>query len=88
MSFTARLIRSPRPFDPDRAQDVLVRFPDADAALANLIGGAAGCSPYLAGLMVREADWLTVAFDDPEGALAAVFAALREVPLETLPRVL
>jgi [glutamine synthetase] adenylyltransferase / [glutamine synthetase]-adenylyl-L-tyrosine phosphorylase len=88
MSFTARLIRSPRPFDPDRAQDVLVRFPDADAALADLIGGAAGCSPYLAGLMVREADWLTPAFDDPERALAAVFAALREVPLETLPRVL
>jgi len=35
-----------------------------------LLEGTAGCSPYLAGLMIREADWLETALAvAPEAAL-------------------
>jgi [glutamine synthetase] adenylyltransferase / [glutamine synthetase]-adenylyl-L-tyrosine phosphorylase len=88
MSFAARLTRSPRPFDPDRATDVLRHFPDATGPMADLIAGTAGCSPFLAGLMSREAAWLTEAFDDPETAIAALFRLIDATPPDTLSRVL
>lgn len=58
MDFAARITRHPLAADPDRARHVLALFPTLDPALAALIEGAAGCSPYLAGLLQREADWL------------------------------
>ncbi|VDS07050.1 Glutamate-ammonia-ligase adenylyltransferase [Paracoccus haematequi] len=58
MDFAARITRRPIAADPDRARHVLALFPSQDPALSDLIGGAAGCSPYLAGLLAKEADWL------------------------------
>ncbi len=84
MSFAARQTRSPRPFEPERAADILPLYPEATGGLRDLIAGTAGCSPYLGGLLGREAEWLTGAFDDPEGALTALHAALRDCPPDRL----
>ncbi len=85
MSFTNRITRQPRPFDPAIGADALSHVPGLDPALVPLITGAAGCSPYLAGLLSREGGWLSEAVHDPEAAVAALFAALPEVALEDLP---
>ena len=85
MSFTNRIRRQPRPFDPAIGADAVSRVPGLDPALVPLITGAAGCSPYLAGLLSREGGWLSEAVHDPEAAVGALFAALPEVALEDLP---
>ncbi|TBN36545.1 glutamine-synthetase adenylyltransferase [Paracoccus subflavus] len=58
MDFAARMTRHPIPADPDRARHALSLFPPLDPRLSALIGGAAGCSPYLAGLLQKEAGWV------------------------------
>ncbi|SHE62560.1 glutamate-ammonia-ligase adenylyltransferase [Loktanella atrilutea] len=77
MTLTARMTRSPRPFDAERAAGALDAAPWAKDGLRDLIAGTAGCSPYLAGLIAAESDWLQGATEDPEAALAAT---LREIP--------
>ena len=84
MSIAARQTRSPRPHDPDRGADALGHFPDARGGIADLIRGTAGCSPYLAGLLAREAGWLWPALDAPEDAVARTCAALADLPLTVL----
>ena len=84
MSFTNRITRQPRPFDPAIGQDALSHVAGLDPSLAPLVVGAAGCSPYLSGLMSREGAWLVEAVHDPEAAVAAIFASLPEVPLDEL----
>ncbi|WP_295043159.1 glutamine-synthetase adenylyltransferase [uncultured Paracoccus sp.] len=66
MDFAARITRHPIAADPDRARHVLARFASLEPALSDLIGGTAGCSPYLAGLLEKEADWLpgALSYDD------------------------
>ena len=59
MDFVARITRLPIPADPARGLSALQATGIADPRLGELIRGAAGCSPYLAGLIEREADWLT-----------------------------
>ena len=96
MDFAARITRHPLAADPDRARHVLSLFPTLDPALAALVGGAAGCSPYLAGLLQKEADWLpgalgrddvvareTAGFDglSPEDLAVALRRAKRRVAL-------
>ena len=85
MSFTNRITRQPRPFDPAIGADALSHVHGLDPALVPLITGAAGCSPYLAGLLSREGSWLAEAMHDPEAAVAALFASLPEVALDDLP---
>ena len=63
MEFAARITRHPIPHDPERGERTRALFPDAPEPLARLIEGAAGCSPYLTGLMEREADWLLAALE-------------------------
>ena len=75
MSLAARLTRTPRPHDPDAARHALEHLPWAQGPLRDLLAGVAGCSPYLRGLIKREADWLHGAADAPEDALAAELAA-------------
>ncbi len=58
MDFADRITRLPIPADRDRGQSALEATGIADPRLGDLIRGAAGCSPYLAGLIQREADWL------------------------------
>lgn len=77
MSFEARISRTPLPFDPDRGTEAVVaHFPDATGALREVLIGTAGSSPYLEGLLAREATWLASALPDPEGARATLIADL------------
>ena len=77
MSFLSRMTRCPRPHDPDAAEEARGQVPGLAPELADLVAGAAGCSPYLAGLIAREADWLAGALDDPEAARAGLMAEVR-----------
>ncbi|SEK40930.1 [protein-PII] uridylyltransferase family protein [Pacificibacter marinus] len=69
--FSNRITRIPRAYEPDRGADALAAVPDVTGALRDVIMGTAGSAPYLHGLILREADWITQSFDDPEAALAA-----------------
>ena len=80
MDFVSRITRLPRAFEPDRGAEIRVLFPDLTGDMATLIVGTAGCSPYLRGLLQKEAEWLPAALDDPEQAVAAVLEGLRQTP--------
>lgn len=64
MSFASRITRCPIPIVADRGQTALDLIGGVDPALADLIRGVAGCSPYLAGLIGHEARWLRGMLDD------------------------
>jgi glutamate-ammonia-ligase adenylyltransferase len=84
MSFIDRLTRCPRPYDPDRGADVLTFLPDLPSALIPLVTATAGCSPYLAGLLEKEAAWVVPAMDDPEVAVQTILDQIPEMNLEGL----
>lgn len=63
MDFASRITRFPLPSDPARGEAALALLPGVSGPLAELIKGASGCSPYLAGLIAREADWLPEALE-------------------------
>ncbi|MGB3146620.1 MAG: bifunctional [glutamate--ammonia ligase]-adenylyl-L-tyrosine phosphorylase/[glutamate--ammonia-ligase] adenylyltransferase, partial [Paracoccaceae bacterium] len=89
MTFSARISRCPIPYEPDRAAEAVARFSAMPAELRELIRGAAGCSPYLAGLMGKEADWLEEALaGDPAEALGQTLAGLAGHASDQLPRLL
>ncbi|MCT8329140.1 glutamine-synthetase adenylyltransferase [Albidovulum sediminis] len=70
MTFASRLTRCPIPHDPARTEAPRARFAGLAPELRALLEGTAGCSPYLAGLMTREADWIEAALaGSPEDAL-------------------
>lgn len=77
MSTHLNISRLPRPFDPDLGRDIADCTPGLTGDDRVLVEGIAGTSPYLAGLIKREADWLTQAIDDPDAALAQVFQDMR-----------
>ena len=56
--FLTHPTRCPIPHDPDAAAAIRHRFADVPGELRDLLAGTAGCSPYLFGLMEREAEWL------------------------------
>ncbi|WP_299207073.1 glutamine-synthetase adenylyltransferase [uncultured Tateyamaria sp.] len=74
MRLKDHITRMPRPFDPERGQAAASSVPAVSGALHDLIVGTAGCSPYLAGLIEKEADWLPTALDDLDAALEQVLA--------------
>lgn len=77
MTFSARITRAPIPFEPARGADACARLGLTSGALADLIAGAAGCSPYLNDLMQSEADWLPGALAArPEDVLADLLGAI------------
>ncbi|MDU8945353.1 [protein-PII] uridylyltransferase family protein [Ovoidimarina sediminis] len=80
MSFASRITRVPFAVQPDRGQEVRARFSDVAPEIGDLIEGTAGTSPYLAGLIEREADWLEEALD--MGAEAARDAVLDGIVVE------
>lgn len=85
MTLTDRITRLPIAFDADAARDTRRSFPDLDPALRDLLAATAGCSPYLKGLMEREADWLReVAGVLPESALEALLRLPEAVSVEAL----
>ncbi len=77
MSFEQRITRAPIAYEPERGHEALSALPALPPATAGVFAGAAGCSPYLAGLMRQEAGWILPALDDPEAALTAELARLR-----------
>ncbi|SIQ30867.1 glutamate-ammonia-ligase adenylyltransferase [Paracoccus thiocyanatus] len=78
MDFAARITRLPLAADPARGLSALQASGIAEPRLGDLIRGAAGCSPYLAGLVEREADWLAeaLAHEDVVARETAGFEAL------------
>ncbi|SIS90649.1 glutamate-ammonia-ligase adenylyltransferase [Roseivivax lentus] len=78
MTFASRMTRCPRPFDADHGRDGRAAAPWADGAIADLIEGAAGSSPYLKSLVEKETDWLQTALNDPESALETLYSDLRD----------
>lgn len=76
MDFSQHISRLPIPFDPARGQTALDALPGVVGRAADLIRGAAGCSPYLAGLIRQEADWLSTVIG--ERNLAPAMVAARE----------
>lgn len=85
MTFAQRITRSPSPYNADRGAELAGLFTDHSMALRGVIAGAAGCSPYLAGLITKEAAWLNAAFDDPEAFMAQALDDLEPVALTELP---
>ena len=85
MTLVARITRQPIPFDPAAAADVRAGLPGFDPEMSGLLAATAGCSPYLRGLMLREADWLPEAVADPEAALAVVLAGCEGLAADALP---
>ncbi|HWL56947.1 MAG TPA: glutamine-synthetase adenylyltransferase [Paracoccus sp. (in: a-proteobacteria)] len=65
MTFAARITRLPIPADMARGEAALQRLGPISPKVDDLIRGTAGCSPYLAGLIEREADWLAATLSDP-----------------------
>ncbi|MFK7937794.1 MAG: bifunctional [glutamine synthetase] adenylyltransferase/[glutamine synthetase]-adenylyl-L-tyrosine phosphorylase [Roseovarius sp.] len=85
MSFSGRITRLPRAYDPDQGAEGAQSVPGQTGDIAALITGAAGCSPYLKQLMTHEGAWLATAFDDVDAALAQEFMRLSAVPADDLP---
>ena len=83
--FARRLTRSPIAHDPDCGAEAHRIFADQPPEIRDLLAGAAGCSPFLKGVMEREAEWLREALaQGPEAALDAELAALvPEAPAAT-----
>ena len=74
MSLVDRLTRFPRAHDRERGSDAASDL-SLEGDLNRLVAGAAGSSPYLAGLLRRERGWATEMLrDEPEAVLASIVA--------------
>ena len=82
MSFARSIQRTPRPFDKDHASEIEARFSDLAPELRAVLSGAAGCSPYLKGLMEREEAWLREALAEEPGLGFASALVLEDGKLE------
>lgn len=82
MSIDARITRLPRPFDLQQGREARGLVPGLSGAVAELVEGAGGSSPYLFSLIQKEALWLEEAILAPEAALAELLHALSEIPLD------
>ncbi|SMO32110.1 glutamine-synthetase adenylyltransferase [Paracoccus laeviglucosivorans] len=78
MSFATQITRQPIPMDPSRGQSALALTGITDPALADLIRGAAGSSPYIAGLIGHEAEWLADTLADPTSPDADMVARVTQ----------
>ncbi|KMK67495.1 glutamine synthetase adenylyltransferase [Puniceibacterium sp. IMCC21224] len=78
------MTRCPRPYLPDAGRDALEAVPWARGAVAELLNGTGGSSPYLKGLIAREAEWLQSALDDPEGTLSVLMTKVGALRADTV----
>ena len=85
MTLAARITRTPIAFDPAAAADLRAELPGFAPEVTDLMAATAGCSPYLRGLMQREADWLRAAVEAPEAALEATLSAADTLAVDALP---
>ncbi|MDG4648371.1 glutamine-synthetase adenylyltransferase [Roseibacterium sp. SDUM158017] len=80
MSFAARITRHPIPYSPERAAEALEHVHDLAPEVRALVEGAAGCAPYLAGLVRKEGPWLSHALaEPPEDTIAAIIRETGEI---------
>ncbi|HUF86354.1 MAG TPA: bifunctional [glutamine synthetase] adenylyltransferase/[glutamine synthetase]-adenylyl-L-tyrosine phosphorylase [Thermohalobaculum sp.] len=80
-SLASRVCAAPLAFDRERARAVVEALPEALASgpMGELLLGTAGSSPYLGGLIEREAEWLAEAAGAaPEDALETLLAAMQD----------
>ena len=71
MSFADKITRVPNVFDKARAMET--RVGGVSGTLRELLEGTAGSSPFLAGLIARETDWLAGALqEEPEDAFRSL----------------
>ncbi|WP_072247688.1 glutamine-synthetase adenylyltransferase [Roseibaca calidilacus] len=77
--------RTPIPFEPESGSDALAVMDGLSGDMADLIVGAAGCSPYLKSLILRECDWLKMALAcDPALSCAQELDSLADCALPDL----
>jgi [glutamine synthetase] adenylyltransferase / [glutamine synthetase]-adenylyl-L-tyrosine phosphorylase len=88
MSLASRITRQPIPFDDPAAVDFRSDLSGFAPQVLDLMAATAGCSPYLRGVMQREADWLRSAVEAPEAALDGELARLDGVAVDLLPTAL
>ena len=75
MNLSNTINRVPIPFDGQKGQDVAALLPEFGPELRALIAGAAGSSPYLAGLIEKEQEWLRSAVEDVDRAVSDEIAS-------------
>jgi glutamate-ammonia-ligase adenylyltransferase len=85
MTFANRITRTPTPFDANLGAEAADAFGDFAPEVRALVAGTAGCSPYLAGLLARDGEWLRTVLDTPEAALEAKLSAIAQLELAELP---
>ena len=83
--FAAEITRCPIPFDKGAGLDIAAQFSDLDADVTRLLAASAACSPYLRGLMQREAAWLRDALAVGSQSVATEIASLDAVAADALP---
>ena len=87
MSLIAKTVKAPIPYEPERGDEVLAPFGELPENIRQLLKGVAGCSPYLRGLLEREADWLaSVLAVESSKVLPALLAEVKGSTAETLGR--
>jgi glutamate-ammonia-ligase adenylyltransferase len=84
MSFSDRIIRTPFAFDVERGNEISALYSGSDPRLRELVKGAAGCSPFLAGLLHRERDWFEGNIEDPEKAIKEVLGEVSSLAPDAL----
>ncbi|WP_299827261.1 glutamine-synthetase adenylyltransferase [uncultured Roseobacter sp.] len=84
MSLARLMTRCPRAFDPERGQEAVDAVADIPSDLQDLIRGTAGSSPYLAGLIGKEAVWLLRALADPDNTLQTEITIARDAGADGL----
>ncbi|QHQ34496.1 bifunctional [glutamine synthetase] adenylyltransferase/[glutamine synthetase]-adenylyl-L-tyrosine phosphorylase [Algicella marina] len=85
MSLSHPAIAPPLPFASAPAEEARARY--RDTTIADLAAGAAGCSPYLAGLLAREEEWLREVLPlSREEGLARCFEAEEGAELASMLR--
>ena len=73
--FQARVTRAPIAHETKRGQEVAARFAGLAPDVVDVVAGAAGCSPYLASLLEKHADWVASVFETvPEDALEEILS--------------
>ncbi len=84
-AFASRITRMPIAYDQTARADIAAAFADLAPQVTALLAAVAGCSPYLTGLLHKEAAWLRAAVQiSPEAAAAQVLDSLALVPLDGL----
>ena len=78
MDFLSRITRVPIPFDRFAGEDAVAGFRGSASEIREVLAGAAGCSPYLRGLIAKEQEWLEAALLQDPASIATGICAIPE----------